>query len=419
MSRQVEILKLIDKHQRRLQNLKEKKATFGINTPPEILTEIEDIEAEVEDLQEELKDLELQQSPETSSNLSEKSQSDIVKKEGQSPIEVLIANVGLRSTIIASLIGLVGVGLTAYFGYLGIQAQIKVPLEATQTTEAKSTISALSVMPTLLATTVPTTLATIALNSPTPTFTVDAATFSSNAECPEPKIYSSSDNLDNEMISILGTKFFMGDKDIAPPKHEVEVKPFLIDKFEVTNLQYKRFIENTTSHQSPDLWTGTNFPSGEAFHPVVGVSWNDAVAYCKWMGKRLPTEAEWEVACRGKGDYLYPWGDKYNPNLANSSESSCAETLSVGSYSPEGDTSYQISDMLGNVNEWTSSISMDYPYQFDDGREDASNTNEYRAIRGGSFELELLSCVHRLDALPSALKEDIGFRCAKDLTLSP
>lgn len=152
MSQRTEIQELISKYHRRLQKLREKEATFGINTPPETLIEIEDIEAKVERLQEELKDLESNLPPDTSSSVPEKFQSETIKQERNSLAQVLVAKIGFRGTLIAGLLGLVGIGITAYFGYLGIQMQIKIPIEATQTAEAKATLVANSDTPTVAST---------------------------------------------------------------------------------------------------------------------------------------------------------------------------------------------------------------------------------------------------------------------------
>ncbi|MCB0165201.1 MAG: hypothetical protein KDI79_13300 [Anaerolineae bacterium] len=143
-ARQVEIQALIDKKQRRLQKLKEKEATLGINTPPEILTEMEDIELEIERLREEWRQVKDSDPPDN----IEESPGGTTKSDGQSPIELLVAKIGVMGTIVAALIGLIGIGITAYFGYLGIQAQIELPIQATQTAEAKAILLALSVTPT-------------------------------------------------------------------------------------------------------------------------------------------------------------------------------------------------------------------------------------------------------------------------------
>ena len=123
---------------------------------------------------------------------------------------------------------------------------------------------------------------------------------------------------------------------------------------------------------------------------MVNVSWHDAVAFCEWLTKetgrsfRLPSEAEWEKAARGEDGRLYPWGNEepdatrcnFNPNVK--------DTTPVGQYSPAGDSPYGCVDISGNVWEWTSSLHRPYPYQADDGREDAGS-DKTRVVRGGSF----------------------------------
>jgi len=136
MPQQSETEELIETHQRRLQILKEKKATLGISTPPEVQMEIEDIEKAIKDLREK------QKSPDQSEGSrvgpSRKVPRDSEKPARGSPVEILVAKIGLTGAIIAALLGLIGVVLAAYIGYLGIQTQVKMPIEATQTAEAKS-----------------------------------------------------------------------------------------------------------------------------------------------------------------------------------------------------------------------------------------------------------------------------------------
>lgn len=176
-----EIQDLINKNQRRLQKLKEKEAMLGVNTPPEILIEIEDIEEEIKSLREELRQL---NPSDSSPGLVQKSEDGHINDKRQSSIEVLVAKIGLTGTVIAALIGLIGVGVTAYFGYLGIQAQINLPIEATQTAEAKASMAADSITPTSQSTSVTTpgsTLQATPAANPAPT---DTPTMTPTREAP-------------------------------------------------------------------------------------------------------------------------------------------------------------------------------------------------------------------------------------------
>lgn len=256
------------------------------------------------------------------------------------------------------------------------------------------------------------------INHETPSEVSPMATLAPPPQCPA-ATHSAEEDFDAAMIVITGTVLLMGDNMLMPPRHEVTVTTFLIDRFEVTNLQYQRFID-ITNRQSPDTWKGNDFPTGEAFHPVSGVTWLDARAYCQWAGKRLPYEVEWELACRGTQNTLYPWGEEPQQNLANANgDSGCGHTLAVGGYSSMGDSTYGVADIVGNVAEWVNSIFMDYPYRYDDGREDAVNEEGYRVIRGGAFDLPLFSCAERMNAPPAIAIPDVGFRCAQDAAMSP
>ena len=105
--------------------------------------------------------------------------------------------------------------------------------------------------------------------------------------------------------------------DTEKPLHRVELKAFYIDKYEVTNEDYKQFCD-ATAHTVPPYWTAKNFPKGLEKHPVAQVSWADAAAYARWAGKRLPTEAEWERAAKGPNSYRYAYGNAFDAQKANS-----------------------------------------------------------------------------------------------------
>ncbi|HWC77934.1 MAG TPA: SUMF1/EgtB/PvdO family nonheme iron enzyme, partial [Blastocatellia bacterium] len=121
------------------------------------------------------------------------------------------------------------------------------------------------------------------------------------------------------MVLVPAGNYIIGRNDgdeLERPQYSVELKPFYIDRTEVTNADYKKFVDQT-GHAAPLGWTDGNYPAGRDLWPVVNVSWQDAVDYATWSGKRLPTEEEWEAAARGSEGRVYPWGDRWNRNLAN------------------------------------------------------------------------------------------------------
>jgi sulfatase modifying factor 1 len=186
--------------------------------------------------------------------------------------------------------------------------------------------------------------------------------------------------LDRSVVSIPAGEFLMGSdtgRDDERPPRLVYVDAFELDRYEITNAQYRRFLQ-ITRRESPPYWSGNEYPPGQDDYPVAGVSWPDAEAYCAWAGQRLPTEAEWEKACRGSDGRLYPWGNDWTWQRANLDASYAACSVEqvepgysqwdtawtllrigsgvsrlqpVGSY-PEGASPYGIMDLAGNVSEW-------------------------------------------------------------------
>ncbi len=230
-----------------------------------------------------------------------------------------------------------------------------------------------------------------------------------------------------EMIFIPSGAFLMGSDDGPEnerPCHEVVVEAFYIDRYPVTNEEYKRFVD-ATGYPVPcyDVaWAepyGYNwdpeartYPEGRGQHPVVLVTWQDAVAYARWAGKRLPTEAEWERAARGTEGWRWPWGNDLEEGRCNSKEAGIGGTTPVGQYSPQGDSPDGVGDVVGNVWEWTGSLYRPYPYRAGDGRE-ALATNGWRVLRGGSWRNDLTTahCAARLDG-DFLFFNNVGFRCA-------
>jgi formylglycine-generating enzyme required for sulfatase activity len=191
------------------------------------------------------------------------------------------------------------------------------------------------------------------------------------------------------------------------PQHEIILKEFWILRSEVTNAQYRACVEAGVCEQPESVnWIKTKL----AAWPVVNVSWQQAQQYASWKGGRLPTEAEWEKACRGRDGQIYPWGDQPpTPKLANFDYNE-GVPVDVGSY-PDGASPYGLYDMAGNVWEWTNSLSKDYPYNPQDGREDLE-AEGVRTLRGGSFSysVDCLRCASRLVNYPSNRLFGVGFR---------
>jgi serine/threonine protein kinase/formylglycine-generating enzyme required for sulfatase activity len=209
------------------------------------------------------------------------------------------------------------------------------------------------------------------------------------------------------MIYIKGGRFQMGygvatsDNQSGPP-HDVTVNPFFIDKYEVTNEAYQK-------DQSGDRL------------PVTGVTWVEADNYCKSLGKRLPTEEEWEFAARGTDGRLYPWGNSFEPGRANI-DNVIGGPSPVGNY-PSGDSPFGVSDMSGNAMEWTASDFRIYPGSAYQTAPELCD-EPCKVIRGGAYfdQPRDATAVFRREYQPSALSQvknaydKLGFRCAKDIT---
>jgi formylglycine-generating enzyme required for sulfatase activity len=267
------------------------------------------------------------------------------------------------------------------------------------------------------------------------------------------------------MVLVPAGEFMMGSAATDPtaksdeqPQRIVRLPAFLIDELEVTNIEYKRFVD-ATNWPAPSGWIDGKYAENFEFLPVTGVTWWDAMAYARWVGKRLPTEAEWEKAARGTKGGRFPWDDQFAPERANND----IGLLPSGSL-PTGASPYGAMDMAGNAAEWTASIYAPYPHEAarvpaelggaaagaapevdvatlaaaatppnpaasmerpeiaaNDPRLAYFPINELqderaRVYRGGSFNSYsgFLRCANRQKASPSERWDNIGFRCAAD-----
>jgi sulfatase modifying factor 1 len=225
-----------------------------------------------------------------------------------------------------------------------------------------------------------------------------------------------------EMALIPAGAFIMGGLG-GNDAHTVSLDGFWMYKLPVTVKQYRHFCESTKRVMPMPPGWGWIDP-----HPMVNVSWYDALAYAKWAGVRLPTEAEWEKAARGTDGRVLPWGNDFDVSKCQSSrdQHGFPGTAPVG-YFPGNVSPYGVRDMVGNVWQWCSSRVAPYPYQANDGREDIVNhvENEKRIYRGGgwvqnSWRMDW-TILHRGNFYPKYLehgkmvelvRDHIGFRCA-------
>ena len=253
------------------------------------------------------------------------------------------------------------------------------------------------------------------------------------------------------MVSIPAGEFQMGNNiqwfqdhpwinvDDELPVHTVYIEAFFMDEHEVTNLEYQQFVRANPSWQKDKIderfydrnylkdWQGNAYPVGKTRHPVVHVSWYAAMAYAEWVGKRLPTEAEWEYAARGGlSGKRYPWGDDFERDKANFYKE-VGDTTKVGEYPPNG---YGLYDMAGNVWEWCLDEYNEDFYSISPRENPFAGANELdwvinnftdvksdRVLRGGSWydtPFTELRVTYRSSKEPLKAYLDTGFRCVKD-----
>jgi formylglycine-generating enzyme required for sulfatase activity len=216
-----------------------------------------------------------------------------------------------------------------------------------------------------------------------------------------------------DMEVVAAGRYRIGDNSLKDcPERVFETAGFLIDRYEVSNLKYRDFVE-ATSATLPRNWVEKledgmyreGIPPGKENHPVTTISYHDAAAYAAWAGKRLPTAAEWEVAARGPESLKYPWGDEYLAGRANDENAGLGGTSAVDSFS-EGKSSFGCLNLSGNVEEWTMT-------EFS-----RTTQRDERIIKGGAY---LDSSFAILPAMWKPIRaavdghDSIGFRCLKDL----
>jgi formylglycine-generating enzyme required for sulfatase activity len=248
------------------------------------------------------------------------------------------------------------------------------------------------------------------------------------------------------MVEIPAGPFLMGSSDEDPlayddekPQHTVELPTYWIGTTEVTNAQFRPFVEGD-GYNNPDYWTeaGWEWRTAEDItqpqfwdytewngneQPVIGISWYEAVAYARWLSTqtghdfRLPTEAEWEKAARGREGLIWPWGNEWVADNCNCT-GTVGNTTPVGSY-PDGASPYGVLDMAGNAWEWTAMAWPDpYPYAVEDAwSADYLEEDYWRVRRGGAWNLnqEFVRTAYRSPVEPRTRDQPSnGLRLASD-----
>ena len=207
---------------------------------------------------------------------------------------------------------------------------------------------------------------------------------------------------------------------VEQPQHQIYVQGFEIGRYPVTNLDYYFFIMETNA-TVPRQWPGFQFNDNEADHPVVGISLKEALVYCQWISKvlrspyRLPSEAEWEKAARSGDARIYPWGEQFETWRCNTSESGRRTTNATGIYSPGGDSPYGVTDMAGNIMEFT--ISPLNPYPFNETPTRTIEDYGQYVVRGGGwyYSRMMARCSARDSVAAVYNSQSIGFRLARSV----
>ncbi len=286
-----------------------------------------------------------------------------------------------------------------------------------------------------------------------PTVTVPATPRSTSAAevKPVPILRPPTTPIAFDWVEIPAGEFVMGSdpqkdkntRDLEKPQHRLALPTYWVTRVPVTVAQFAGFVQathHTTQAEEAGfgwVWSGSKWeqvkgaswraPRGPGSsvdqkqnHPVTQVSWHDAMAFCRWAGVQLPSEAEWEKAARGMDGRLYPWGDTPPDKNRCNFGMNVKDTTPVGQY-PTGASPYGLFDMSGNVWEWTRSLwgkdankpDFVYPYSSNDGREDLEAPDGVRRVlRGGSWfsSADLVRCAYRAHYVPWLWNDVVGFR---------
>lgn len=239
------------------------------------------------------------------------------------------------------------------------------------------------------------------------------------ASAAEPRPASLGHARDAPMILIPAGEFAMGDdrgQHDEQPVHRVTVNAFYLDTYEVTVSRYAEFL-HAQKPDPPFKWQEANL-NIHAHKPVIGVNWYDARDYCRWVGKRLPTEAEWELAARGTEGRVYPWGDarptKGHTNAGQTKWRGYDTLTDVGKFE-RGKTPEGLYDMAGNLWEWVADRYDSTYYQFSPrDNPTGPRAGPLRSLRGGAWnnDSQAIRSANRAGYAPDARRNDVGFRCA-------
>jgi formylglycine-generating enzyme required for sulfatase activity len=221
-----------------------------------------------------------------------------------------------------------------------------------------------------------------------------------------------------EMLLIPAGDFWMGSNEFGPemPMHQVFLPNYYIDKYPVTNLDYKRYMLASRA-LPPRHWKGFEIPPGLENHSVHRITWYEACAYAEWAGKRLPTEAEWEKASRGTDARRWPWGNEFDENNCLVwDRGEFLDTLPVDAH-PGGASPYGVCEMAGNVEEWTADWYDGFPGSTYKGK---AFGKFFKTLKGGSsfFTQNHARCAYRCFTRPEDAGIEgligVGFRCVLD-----